>query len=462
MKLYIETMGCPKNLNDSEGIGGIWEVAGHQLTDDPVEADIVLVNTCGFINDAKQESIDRIFDMARLVEDATQEQSGSGQSEPEQGEPRKLLAVSGCLSQRYKDQLADEMPEVDIFLGVNDYERFPEIVENFRAGSGSQSRNFSCQPETFTEFSARHLDENPYTATLRIAEGCDNCCAYCVIPQIRGGYRSRPAENIVAEAEMLAARGCRELVLIAQDVTEYGRDLYGKLALPELLRSLCRVDGIRWIRLMYCYEDKITDELIETVASEEKICNYMDIPLQHISDNVLQAMNRRSTSESIRGTIARLREAIPDIHIRTTMIVGFPGESEADFEELLDFVEGARFERLGVFAYSREEGTVAGDMENQIDEDVKAMRADAVMRRQLEISREINEAKVGNTMEVMIDDIDEEGAYIGRTVYDAPEIDDTVIFRADALLRPGEIVRVRITDAFDYDLVGDFLERMEE
>ena len=413
----------------------------------------MLVNTCGFINDAKQESIDRIFDMARLVEDATS---------PEQGKPRKLLAVSGCLSQRYKDQLADEMPEVDIFLGVNDYERFPEIVENFRAGSGSQSRNFSCQPETFTEFSARHLDENPYTATLRIAEGCDNCCAYCVIPQIRGGYRSRPAENIVAEAEMLAARGCRELVLIAQDVTEYGRDLYGKLALPELLRSLCRVDGIRWIRLMYCYEDKITDELIETVASEEKICNYMDIPLQHISDNVLQAMNRRSTSESIRGTIARLREAIPDIHIRTTMIVGFPGESEADFEELLDFVEGARFERLGVFAYSREEGTVACDMENQIDEDVKAMRADAVMRRQLEISREINEDKVGNTMEVMIDDIDEEGAYIGRTVYDAPEIDDTVIFRADALLRPGEIVRVRITDAFDYDLVGDFLERMEE
>ena len=462
MKLYIETMGCPKNLNDSEGIGGIWEAAGHQLTDDPAEADIVLVNTCGFINDAKQESIDRIFDMARLVEDATQEQSGSGQSEPGQGKPRKLLAVSGCLSQRYKDQLADEMPEVDIFLGVNDYERFPEIVENFRAGSDSQCRNFSCQPETFTEFSARHLDENPYTATLRIAEGCDNCCAYCVIPQIRGGYRSRPAENIVAEAEMLAARGCRELVLIAQDVTEYGRDLYGKLALPELLRSLCRVDGIRWIRLMYCYEDKITDELIETVASEEKICNYMDIPLQHISDNVLQAMNRRSTSESIRGTIARLREAIPDIHIRTTMIVGFPGESEADFEELLDFVEGARFERLGVFAYSREEGTVAGDMENQIDEDVKAMRADAVMRRQLEISREINEAKVGNTMEVMIDDIDEEGAYIGRTVYDAPEIDDTVIFRADALLRPGEIVRVRITDAFDYDLVGDFLERMEE
>ncbi len=457
MKLYIETMGCPKNFNDSEGIGGIWEAAGHQLTDDPAEADVVLVNTCGFINDAKQESIDRIFDMARFVE----ETASPEQSEPGQEMSRKLLAVSGCLSQRYKDQLADEMPEVDIFLGVNDYERFPEIVEGFRAGSGSQSRNFGCQPETFIEFSARHLEENPYSMTLRIAEGCDNCCAYCVIPQIRGGYRSRPVENIVAEAEMLAARGCRELVLIAQDVTEYGRDLYGKLALPELLKKLCRVDGIRWIRLMYCYEDKITDELIETVASEEKICNYMDIPLQHISGNVLKAMNRRSTPGSIRRTIARLRQAIPDIHIRTTMIVGFPGESEADFEELLDFVEEARFERLGVFAYSREEGTVAGDMENQIDEDVKAMRADAVMRRQLEISREINEAKVGNTMEVMVDDIDEEGAYIGRTAYDAPEIDNTVIFRADAPLKPGEMVRVRITDAFDYDLVGDFLEKME-
>ncbi len=442
MKIYMETMGCPKNFYDTQTAKGILSENGFDITEEIEEADIMVINTCGFINDAKKESIERIFELAQYKEDG-----------------RKLI-VSGCLSERYHRDLMEEMPEADAFIGVNEYQQLPEIITEISKKTDRADYVSGCAGRLGRL--PRILEGTPYSATLKIAEGCNNRCAYCVIPQIRGGYRSRPAENIVAEAEMLAARGCRELVLIAQDVTEYGRDLYGKLALPELLRSLCRVDGIRWIRLMYCYEDKITDELIETVASEEKICNYMDIPLQHISDNVLQAMNRRSTSESIRGTIARLREAIPDIHIRTTMIVGFPGESEADFEELLDFVEGARFERLGVFAYSREEGTVAGDMENQIDEDVKAMRADAVMRRQLEISREINEAKVGNTMEVMIDDIDEEGAYIGRTVYDAPEIDDTVIFRADALLRPGEIVRVRITDAFDYDLVGDFWERMED
>ena len=233
---------------------------------------------------------------------------------------------------------------------------------------------FSCQPEVFEEFSARKLPENPYSMTLRIAEGCNNRCAYCVIPQIRGGYRSRPMEGILREAEQLAGLGCRELILIAQDVTGYGEDIYGKLLLPELLKRLCKIDGIRWIRLMYCYEDRITDELIEIMASQEKICSYIDIPIQHISDSVLKAMNRRSTGKSIVNTIKRLREAMPDIHIRTTLITGFPGESEEDFEELLDFVETARFERLGVFAYSREEGTVAGDMENQVDEEAKALR----------------------------------------------------------------------------------------
>ena len=279
-----------------------------------------------------------------------------------------------------------------------------------------------------------------------------------MIPQIRGGYRSRPFESIINEAEVLAEKGCREIMLIAQDVTEYGRDLYGRLRLPELLRALCRIDGLKWIRLMYCYEDKITDELIEVMASEEKICNYIDIPLQHISDRVLSRMNRHSTSASIRDTIARLRSAMPDIHIRTTMIVGFPGETEEDFEELIDFVEETRFERLGVFAYSREEGTVAGDMEDQIDEDVKAVRLDAVMRRQLDISREVNEEKVGNIMTVMVDGEDQEGAYMGRTMYDAPEIDNTVIFDSDRKLAPGDMVSVCIDDAFDYDLTG----RMEE
>ncbi|MCU6756229.1 Ribosomal protein S12 methylthiotransferase RimO [uncultured Eubacterium sp.] len=443
MKLYIETMGCPKNFNDSESIGGIWESTGMSLTDDPAEADAILVNTCGFINDAKQESIGCIFDMARFIDE-------SAKQAPDH--EKKILIVSGCLSQRYGKELADEMPEVDIFLGVNDYEKLPQLVKEYRKGKRLQA--FSCQPDAFYEFSARKIKDNPYSMTLRIAEGCNNCCAYCVIPQIRGAYRSRPMENIIEEAELLASKGCREIILIAQDVTEYGTDIYGRLMLPELLRKLCRVDGIRWIRLMYCYEDKITDELIEVMASEEKICDYIDIPLQHVSDGVLSAMNRHSTTESIKDTLGRLRTVMPDIHIRTTLITGFPGETEEEFEELLEFVEETRFERLGVFAYSREEGTVAGDMENQIDEDVKAMRADAIMRRQLDISREINESKVGDTMTVMVDGTDEDGAYLGRTVYDAPEIDNTVIFTADEELVPGDMVQVKITDAFDYDLVG--------
>lgn len=443
MKLYIETMGCPKNFNDSESIGGIWESTGMSLTDDPAEADAILVNTCGFINDAKQESIGCIFDMARFI-DESEKQAPDHE--------KKILIVSGCLSQRYGKELADEMPEVDIFLGVNDYEKLPQLVKEYRKGKRLQA--FSCQPDAFYEFSARKIKDNPYSMTLRIAEGCNNCCAYCVIPQIRGAYRSRLMENIIEEAELLASKGCREIILIAQDVTEYGTDIYGRLMLPELLRKLCRVDGIRWIRLMYCYEDKITDELIEVMASEEKICDYIDIPLQHVSDGVLSAMNRHSTTESIKDTLGRLRTAMPDIHIRTTLITGFPGETEEEFEELLEFVEETRFERLGVFAYSREEGTVAGGMENQIDEDVKAMRADAIMRRQLDISREINESKVGDTMTVMVDGTDEDGAYLGRTVYDAPEIDNTVIFTSDEELVPGDMVQVKITDAFDYDLVG--------
>ena len=445
MKLFIETLGCPKNFNDSEGIGGIWKRSGMTVTDDLEQADAILVNTCGFINDAKKESIDRIFDMARFIDD---KQTASGS--------RPLLIVTGCLSQRYGGDLFEEMPEVDIFLGVNDYEKLPEIVRNLKKGERKQV--FSCEPTVFEEFSARNIQDNPYSMTVRIAEGCNNCCAYCVIPQIRGRYRSRPIENIVSEATELAGKGCRELILIAQDVTEYGRDLYGSLKLPELLRKLCRIEGIEWIRLMYCYEDKITDELIEVMASEAKICHYIDIPLQHCSDNVLSAMNRHSTNSSITDTIKRLRKALPDIHIRTTLITGFPGETEEDFNELVEFVETQRFERLGVFAYSREEGTVAGDMECQIDEAVKAARADSIMRRQIDISREINEGKIGNTIRVIVDEKDEDGAYIGRTQYDAPEIDNTVVFRSDETLKPGDMVNVKITDAFDYDLVG----RMEE
>ena len=439
MKLYIETLGCLKNSNDSEGIGGIWERSGQTVTDDPWEADVILVNTCAFINDAKTESINTIFDMTRLA----REREDSGLSKP-------LLIVAGCLGQRYGSELVEEIPEVDVFMGVNDYERLPEIV--------AERKKLYCSgtPEQFVEFTSRKLESNPYVATLRIAEGCNNCCAYCVIPQIRGGYRSRPMDSIIEEAEVLAKAGTKELILIAQDVTEYGRDIYGELRLPMLLRRLCRVEGIRWIRLMYCYEDKITEELIRTMAEEEKICNYIDIPLQHISDSVLKAMRRRSTESSIRNTIDALRRAIPDIHIRTTFITGFPGETEEDFEKLAAFAEETEFERLGVFAYSREEGTPAGDMECQIDEDTKAERADSIMRCQVDISRRNNMKKIGEVFEVIVDGIDEEGAYLGRTVYDAPEIDNTVIFSGDddRVYKPGDMVKVRITDAFDYDLTG--------
>ena len=450
-KIYIETLGCPKNFNDSEGMAGICENAGMTIVGDPTDADVVIVNTCGFIDDAKTESIDTIFDMAGLH--------------------RPMLIVCGCLSQRYGSELADEMPEVDYFLGVNDYERLPEIIEG--TGSGDERICIGSTPECFTEFSARRLGGSPYSATLRIAEGCNNCCAYCVIPQIRGRYRSRKMENIIAEADQLAASGTRELLLIAQDVTEYGRDLYGTMKLPELLRRLCQIDGIRWIRLMYCYEDKITDELINVMAAEEKICKYIDIPLQHFSDDVLKSMRRRSTSASIKDTIARLRSAIPDIHIRTTFITGFPGETESDFEKLADFAEETRFERLGVFAYSREEGTPAGDMECQIDEEIKAERADYIMRHQVDISREINEDKIGSIMEILVEGVDDENgygadsgnsegaAYIGRTEYDAPEIDGNVIFTVSERsepLKPGDFVKVRIDDAFDYDLVGTLIE----
>lgn len=434
MKIYIDTLGCPKNFNDSEMAAGLLEHAGHCVTDTPEGADVILVNTCGFINDAKTESIERIFQLAEYKAEGA------------------LLAVSGCLSQRYENELYQEMPEVDLFLGVNDYERLPSILENFQ--QGNREKYLSDYSREFLETPFRRLGQNPYTATIKIAEGCDNVCAYCVIPQIRGKYRSRKQEAIVEEAKMLAEKGCRELILIAQDVTAYGMDLYGDFVLPELLRKLCRIRDLRWIRLMYCYEDRITDELISVMASEKKICKYIDIPLQHISDPVLKSMNRRSASEGIRRTIQKLRAAMPDIHIRTTFITGFPGEGESDFEELLDFVEETRFDRLGVFTYSQEEGTPAAEMDGQIPEETKALRQDAVMRAQLDISLEHNRKKIGSRLEVLVDERDEDGSYIGRTEYDAPEIDNSVIFTSQRQLDPGDFVTVEITDGFDYDLTG--------
>lgn len=435
MKIFIETLGCPKNFNDSQVAAGLLEAGGHEIVNIPSEADAIMVNTCGFIQDAKKESIERIFDMASYG---------------------KLLIVSGCLSQRYGEELFESMPEADVILGVNDYDKLPEILTRYEQEHSDlrREKHLSLYEKDLPSLK-RKLDDDPYTATIKIAEGCNNRCTYCVIPQIRGPYRSVPMEDVLKEAERLAAAGTKELILIAQDTTAYGMDFDGKYHLAELLTELCKVDGIAWIRIMYAYEDRITDELIEVMAREDKICKYLDIPLQHASDRVLRAMDRRSTRESIRNTVRRLRSAMDDIRIRTTLITGFPGESEEDFDELIDMVETERFDRLGVFTYSAEEGTPAGEMDDQIPEEVKEERMDQIMRRQLEISLENNRDLVGFTLEVIIDEEDEDGSYIGRSRYDAPEIDNSVLINTSKKHVPGDIINVRIVDAFDYDLVGE-------
>ena len=432
MKVFIDTLGCPKNFNDTQTAKGFLEGAGYETVQDPENADAIIINTCGFINDAKKESIERIFDYCAYKEAG------------------KKIIVSGCLSQRYGNELFEEMPEVDCFLGVNEYERLPEILKTL----DSRSKHITNSYADVLPRMCRKLDDNCFSSTVKIAEGCNNRCAYCVIPSIRGGYRSKTIEDILEETKQLAAAGCKELILIAQDVTNYGVDLYGEYMLPELLKKLCRIDGIEWIRLMYCYEDRITDELIEVMAEEPKICKYIDIPIQHSSDDVLKAMLRRSTGESIRNTIARLKARIPDIHIRTTLIVGFPGETDEDYEKLLEFVEEMRFARLGVFAYSQEENTVAGEMQDQIDEEIKEERLTGIMRAQLEISLESNKEKIGKTFKVLVEERDEDGSYIGRTEFDAPEIDNSVLFTSHRQLNAGDFVDVLIEDAFDYDLVG--------
>jgi len=434
MKIYIETLGCPKNVNDSEMAAGILEVNGHEIINSPDDADVIIVNTCGFINDAKKESIEKIFEMSDF-------KSKEG-----------MLVVSGCLSQRYGEELYKDMPEVDLFIGVNEYERLPELIALHE--NGARLKEISMNEKEYKELKYRKKLANGYTSTIKISEGCNNVCAYCVIPQIRGSYRSRKMEAIIEEAGLLAKDGCKELVLIAQDVTTYGIDLYNDYMLPELLRELCKIEKIRWIRLMYCYEDKITDKLIQVIKEEDKICNYLDIPLQHCNDNILKAMNRRSTNASIRNTIGKLKKEIPDIHIRTTFITGFPGETKEEFDELHEFVETMEFNRLGVFAYSREENTPASKMKGQVRSDIKEKRKDALMRLQLEISLKQNIEKINKVFEVMVDEIDEDGSYVGRTRYDAPEIDNSVIFTSKKSLEPGDIVKVKITDAFDYDLVG--------
>ena len=434
-KVFIDTLGCPKNFNDSEFAAGILEENGYEIIDSPEDADIIMVNTCGFINDAKKESIEHIFEMNERRKDGGK------------------LVVSGCLSQRYSEELSKEIPEADCIIGVNQYNKLPEILSDIDNNHVAAN---SCDLD-YLEKTVRKLSDNPYTATLKIAEGCNNTCTYCIIPMIRGKFRSKKMEDIITEAKELANAGCKELILIAQDVTYYGKDLYGKFVLPELLRKLCKIDGIEWIRLMYCYDERITDELIQVMAEEDKICKYIDIPLQHASDNILRLMKRQTTRKSIKETLAKLKAAMPDIHVRTTLIVGFPGETEDDYDQLLELVESERFSRLGVFTYSQEENTVAAEMDNQIDEDIKQTRFDGVMRRQMLISSELNQEKIGKVFDVIVDSMDEDGSFIGRTRFDAPEIDNSVIFTSKNELQPGDIVKVKINDAFDYDIIGEEL-----
>jgi len=433
LKIYIKTLGCDKNTVDSQVAAGLLLAQGHQLTDRAALADVIMVNTCGFIQDAKQESVDTIMELAA------------------DKKPKQLLIVSGCLSQRYGEKLARLIPEADFFLGVNDYSRLPSILTG--NAEGKRVYQNPCG-KMYEEIGKRMTSGSVITAPIKIAEGCNNVCSYCSIPSIRGCYRSRKMSDIIDEAKDLAKAGCKELVVVAQDVTAYGCDLPGEGHLIRLLEELCTVEGIHWIRLMYCYEDRITDALIELIRTKPKICKYLDIPLQHCSDAVLRNMNRHSTKASLVKTITKLRKQIPEIALRTTLITGFPGETSDHFNELLDFVREMKFERLGVFAYSKEEGTAAASFPQQVRKDVKERRRDRIMALQREISLESNRRLIGKTLEVLVEEVCDDGSYVGRTCRDAPEIDNSVLFASEDPLTIGDFLPVLITDAFDYDLTG--------
>jgi len=435
-KAYIRTLGCEKNTVDSENAARLLTDAGCVIVEDPQDADILLVNTCGFIGDAKKQSIEAIFELNEY-----KKASGG----------KKMLIVSGCLSQRYSSELQKDLPEADHILGVNDYDKLPGIA----AGLDTERVHAGACGTVYKELGSRHMLTAPWTRSIKIAEGCANNCSYCIIPKIRGRYRSRKEEDILKEASELAAQGCKELVVIAQDVTFYGRDFGTADALPKLLRKLSLIEGIEWIRLMYCYEDEITDALIEEIRTNDKICKYIDIPIQHCSDDILKAMDRKSTHKTIVDTVTKLRKHIPDIAIRTTLITGFPGERVQQFEELMDFIETMRFERLGAFSYSREEGTKAAEMKGQVRSDVKARRLDRIMSLQQRISLENNTKLIGRELKVLVEEIEDDGTCIGRSFMDAPDIDNSVIFTGKPDTVPGTFVNVRITDAFDYDLTGE-------
>ena len=440
MKILFVSLGCDKNLVDTEKMLGILGGDGFQFTDSEEEADVIIINTCCFIGDAKEESVNTILEMARCKEEGR----------------CKALLVTGCLAQRYKDEILTEIPEVDGILGTSSYDQIGAMVKQIleeKKEHVSCFRDINALPRTD---GGRMVTTGGHYAFLKIAEGCDKHCTYCIIPSLRGSYRSVPMEDLLQEARGLAAQGVKELVLVAQETTLYGVDLYGEKSLPRLLRELAKIPGIQWIRIQYCYPEEITDELIQVIREEEKVCHYLDIPIQHASDPVLKRMGRRTNQEELRRIIGKLRKEIPDIAIRTTLISGFPGETEEDHEELMAFVDEMEFERLGVFAYSLEEDTPAAQMPDQVPQELKEERRDEIMELQQEIAFEKAESLVGRVLDVMIEGkVADEPAYVGRTYMDSPNVDGLIFVNADLQLMSGDFVRVKVTGAAEYDLIGE-------
>ena len=439
IKVSMISLGCPKNQVDAEGMLAILKSSGFKLTQHVGLSDVVIINTCGFIEDAKKESIENILEMAQLKKEGT----------------IKGIVVSGCLSQRYFKEMQVEFPEVNCILQVGCAGDIAKAVE---AAYNGAKLNLEADPEQLDLGSERVVTTLPFYAYLKIAEGCDNGCTYCVIPSLRGRYRSRPIEELVAEAEKLSSGGVRELILVAQDTTRYGQDLCGRLMLPELLRRLCGVSGLKWIRLLYCYPDYITDELINTIAENEKIVKYIDIPIQHVNERILTAMNRHMGKQALTALIDKLRARIPGVTLRTTLIVGFPGETGEEFAELAEFVKTVRFERLGAFAYSREDGTPAALLDGQLEEEEKQHRQDVVMTEQQRIVGDYNNAMLGRAVEVLTEGFDRYAeCYFGRSKSDAPDIDGKIFFTSPKKLRPGDFVSVFIKEIYDDDLYGEAL-----
>lgn len=445
MNIFFVSLGCDKNLVDSEEMLGALTSGGYRITDDESKADVIIINTCCFIHDAKEESIQTILEMA---------------SYKEQGNCKALI-VTGCLAQRYKEEITQEIPEVDAVLGTNSQDSILEAVS--KALEGKVTHIFTPLEGIPELPGKRMMTTGGYYEYLKIAEGCDKHCTYCIIPSIRGSYRSIPMEKLISQAEELAEQGVKELILVAQETTLYGKDLYGEKSLHLLLKKLCQIPGIQWVRILYCYPEEIYPELIDTIRTEKKICHYLDLPIQHASDRILKKMGRRTTKQQLKDIVGELRKNIPDIMLRTTLITGFPGETAEDHEELMEFVNEMEFERLGVFTYSPEENTPAALMENQIEEEVKENRKEELMELQQEISLDNGEKLIGKTLTVMVEGkVADENAYVGRTYGDAPGIDGYIFINTGEMLMSGDFVRVKVTGALEYDLIGEIEDEYTE